>query len=406
MDLKRLGAWVVVSVVLNAVTAGAQTGAAPAAASEAQRLYETGERALGERRYADAERAYEQLRQQQPAVAEVHARLGLVYFQQSKFAAAVPALRRALELKPALPNLDALLAMSLSELGQHTEALPALARVFQQSKDPVLKRMAGLHLQRSYTALGKDSEAVGVALALSAAYPDDPEVLYHGGRIFANFAYLQTMKLARVAPGSVWLHQAAGEANESQGLYDAAIREYRQVLALAPGRPGMHFRIGRALLSGGKDGTNAGSAEPAAAAEFERELEIDPTNANAAYELGELRRKAGEFDKSIALFKQALTSDPEFKEALVGLGRVLLSAGQPAAAVPHLQKAVQLDPENIVAFFQLSQAFRALGNVAARDTALASFQRLRERKREHESALLAVPRADVTQQELEPQLPQ
>jgi tetratricopeptide (TPR) repeat protein len=406
MDVKRIGASVIVGAIVGAVTAGAQTAAQPTASSEAQRLYEAGERALGERRYADAERAYEQLRQQQPAVAEVHARLGLVYFQQGKFAAAVPALRRALELKPSLPNLDALLAMSLSELGQHTEALPALVRVFQHSKDPVLKRMAGLHLQRTYTALGKDSDAVGVALALTAAYPDDPEVLYHGGRLFANFAYLQTMRLARVAPGSVWLHQAAGEANESQGLYDAAIREYRQVLALAPTRPGMHFRIGRALLSGGKDGTNAGSAEPAAAVEFERELEIDPTNANAAYELGELRRKRGEFDKSIALFQLALGSDPDFKEALVGLGRALISAGQPAAAVPHLQKAAQLDPENAVAFFQLSQAFRALGDVAARDTALASFQRLRDRKREHESALLAPPRADVTQQELEPQLPQ
>jgi tetratricopeptide (TPR) repeat protein len=142
MDVKRIGAWVVASAVFSAAAAGAQTAAQPPAASEAQRLFETGERALGERRYADAERAYEQLRQQQPAVAEVHARLGLVYFQQGKFAAAVPALRRALELKPALPNLDALLAMSLSELGQHTEALPALVRVFQQSKDPVLKRSA------------------------------------------------------------------------------------------------------------------------------------------------------------------------------------------------------------------------------------------------------------------------
>ena len=406
MGVKRIGAWLVVSALTGAASASAQTGAQQTTASAAQRLYETGERALGERRYADAERAYEQLRQQQPAVAEVHARLGLIYFQQGKFAAAVPALRRAFELKPALPNLDALLAMSLSELGQHQEALPALGRVFQQSRDPVLKRMAGLHLQRSYTALGKDSEAVGVALALNAAYPDDPEVLYHGGRIFANFAYLQTMKLARVAPGSVWLHQAAGEANESQGLYDAAIKEYRQVLTLAPGRPGMHFRIGRALLSGGKEGTSAGSADPAAAVEFERELEIDPTNANAAYELGELRRKMGEFDKAIALFQLALKSDPDFKEALIALGRVLIGTGQPAAAVPHLQKAVQLDAENMVAFFQLSQAFRALGDVAARDAALASFQRLRDRKREHETALLAAPRADVTQQELEPQVPQ
>ena len=142
--------------------------------------------------------------------------------------------------------------MSLSELGRYDEALPAVTKAFSQSADPVLRRMAGLHLQRIYTGLGRDRDAVDVALRLSRLYPDDPEVLYHSGRLFANFAYLQTMRLATVAPDSVWLHQAAGEANESQGLYDAAIREYRQVLTAAPRRPGIHFRIGRVLLERSK----------------------------------------------------------------------------------------------------------------------------------------------------------
>src|SRR5438552_3532466 len=91
---------------------------------------------------------------------------------------------------------------------------------------------------QGYAAQGEE------ALAMSRLYAKDPEVLYHSGRLFANFAYLQTMELARVAPGSVWLHQAAGEANESQGLFDAAVREYREVLALEPRRAGIHFRIG------------------------------------------------------------------------------------------------------------------------------------------------------------------
>ena len=56
-------------------------------------------------------------------------------------------------------------------------------------------------------------------------------MLYHAGRLFGNYAYLQMVRLARIAPDSVWLHQAAGEANESQGLLDEAIREYQQVLA-------------------------------------------------------------------------------------------------------------------------------------------------------------------------------
>ena len=152
---------------------------------------------------------------------------GLIYFQQGRFAEAVAPLRRALKLNPALPNVDSLLAMSLSEIGRHDEALPALEKAFhQQSTDSALRRMAGLHLQRTYTDLGRDSNAVAVALELSKLYPDDPEVLYHTGRLFGNYAYLQMVRLARIAPDSVWLHQAAGEANESQGLLDEAIKEY------------------------------------------------------------------------------------------------------------------------------------------------------------------------------------
>lgn len=59
-------------------------------------------------------------------------------------------------------------------------------------------------------------------------------MLYHAGRILANYAYLSTVKLAEVAPDSLWLHLAAGEANESQGRWEAALQEYKAVLSLQP----------------------------------------------------------------------------------------------------------------------------------------------------------------------------
>ena len=339
-----------------------------------------GERALTEGRYPDAEKAYEALRQLTPGTAEVQARLGLIYFQQGKFAEAIAPLREAIRLKPTLPKVDALLAMSLSELGKYEEALPVLTKAFSQSADPVLRRMAGLHLQRTYTGLGRDADAVDVALRLSRLYPDDPEVLYHSGRLFANFAYLQTIRLATVAPDSVWLHQAAGEANESQGLYDAAIREYRQVLTAAPRRPGIHFRIGRVLLQRSKG--DASSPERSGDAgearkEFEAELALDPTNANAAYELAEMQRKAGELEPARALFEQAVSHYPGFEQALVGLGRTLVALGRPAEGLPHLQAALKSNPENEVAHYQAAQAYRALGNTADQEKELAEFNRLR-----------------------------
>ena len=308
------------------------SGSAVAAQQPADRaqLFQDGARALAERRYADAERAYETLRQLSPDVAEVHASLGLSYFQQRKFNEAVPALRQALKLKPALPNLPVLLAMSLSELGRFDEALPGLQKGFAQSGDPAIKRAAGLQLQRAYTGLQRDAQAVDVALQLTRLYPKDPEVLYQASRLYANFAFLTLQKLSEAAPDSVWVHLAAGEANESQGLDDGALRDYRAVLALDPRRPGVHFRLGRVLLSRSQRATSDSGDEAEALKEFQQELELDPTHANAAYEIGEIHRKAGRLDNAREYFETALKYYPEFEEALVGLGRTLLSLESPS----------------------------------------------------------------------------
>src|SRR5690348_6885900 len=93
-----------------------------------EQQYAEAQRALAEGRYSDAEEAFERLRESNPAVAEIHANLGLVYFQEKKFDQAIPELRQALKLKPSLANSAALLAMSLSELGHYAEAVPGLEK--------------------------------------------------------------------------------------------------------------------------------------------------------------------------------------------------------------------------------------------------------------------------------------
>ena len=311
-----------------------------------------------------------------------------------------------MKLKPTLPKLDVLLAMCLSELGQYREALPGLRKGFRQSSDVPLRRSTGLQLLKAYTGLEQDQDAVEVALQLSRLHPEDPEVLYHSGRLFANFAYLQTMKLSRVAPASIWMHQAAGELNESRGYLDAAIREYRDVLGLDPRRPGIHLRLGRTLLARAQQASSeaaASSSREEAMKEFEDELRVDPTNANAAYELAETYRKAGELEKAGELFELSLKHYPDFEEARIGLARVLIAQGKPELAVPHLQNAITSSPANEVSYYQLSMAYGRLGNAAEQAKALAEFQRLHGQKRDRETLAFA-PR-QVTKQELDPDAP-
>lgn len=366
-----------------------------------ERYAEQGQRALAEGRYSEAEQAFEKLRELEPGMAEVHANLGLIYFQERKFEQAVPALRQALKLKPSLNKTESLLAMSLSELGHFEEALPGLNKGFHRSPDPSIKRMSGLQLERAYTGLKRDAEAVEVALEMNRLYPDDPEVLYNNGKIYGNFAFLNIQKLAQVAPNSVWRHLAAAEAQESQGAYEQAIAEYREVLRLAPQRPGIHYRIGRTLLArfwAGHSAEDSADAEK----EFQQELQLDQSNSNAAYELGEMHRKAKQVDEAQRYFEQALSHYPGFEEAHLGLAAVLLQKNQPEQALVHAQKAAATNPENEVCWYRLSQIQGRLGNSAEQQKALAEFQRLHDQSTRQKGFDPDVAPSEVTKQEVDP----
>lgn len=362
--------------------------------------YEAAQRALTAGNYPEAQQAFEKLAATHPAMAEVHANLGLIYFEERKFDGAVPELRRALKLKPSLTNSGFILAMSLSELGQFREAVPGLEKGFR-SGNPEMKRMCGLQLERAYTGLKRDGKAVEVALELERLYPNDPEVQYHDGKIFGNFAFLTMQKLWQAAPDSVWKHQAEGEALESQGSFEAALDQYRDVLAMDPQRPGIHYRLGRILLSRSqKTGSTDDSRE--ASKEFMQELQLDPANGNAAYELAEIHRNAGQFDEAQKYFELALKQHPDFEEAHLGLAATLIRLQQPGLAQAHLQKAISLNPDNEVAWWRMAQVERLLGNSDEQKKALAEFQRLHSQSaRQQDQSRKLFLSNEVTQQQVE-----
>jgi predicted Zn-dependent protease len=261
--------------------------------------------------------------------------------------------------------------------------------------------MCGLELERAYSGLRKDSKSVEVAIELNRLYPDDPEILYQTGKVYGNFAFLTMEKLAHVAPGSIWRHLAAAEAHESQGSYTQAIQEYREVLRLEPNRPGVHYRIGRSLMGRfwqGQSRDDVAEAEK----EFEEELRSDPDNANAAYELGEMRRQSGQIDEAERFFSQALQHYPDFVEAQLGLASVLLEKKLPQQALAHAQRAATLDPENEVCWYRLAKIQRSLGNVAEQQKALAEFRRLHDIANQQKELEPVFSPREVTKQEVDP----
>ena len=366
-----------------------------------QRYSEEGQRALAAGQYDRAEQDFTALEKLSPRIAEVHASLAAIYFEQRRFSPAVEEIHQALKLKPGLTRLHSLLALSLAELGRYQEALPGLQTAFNQAPDPDVRRMCGLQLLRTYGGLHQDEKAVETALKLDHEFPSDPEILYNTGKVYGNYAFLMISKLAQDAPGSLWRHLAAAEAYESQGAGVEALSEYHAVLAMAPRRRGIHYRMGRTLLAQyhrSGNPTNLTDAQN----EFEQELQIDPDNGNATYEIAEMLRQKGNDAQAEQYFQQALSQYPDFEEAHVGLASVLMAEHEPAQAADHLHAAIALRADDEVAWYRLSQAERLLGHMSEQKDALAHFQTLHQSALEQRAKNPVTIDGEVTKQELDP----
>jgi len=316
--------------------------------------------------------ALEKLAHLTPNNPEVFANLGAVYYAQGRYPQAAEAFQRALHLNPRIPDVPLMLGFCDAELGRTHEALPILESAFRHPPNPEMGRTIGLKLVVVYTSLGQPTKALETIETLLARDPNDPEVLYRASHLYGDRA-LQTMtRLADVAPESVWKRMAFAEALEGEKRYDLAVIEYRKVIAADPNMAGVHYRVARALLLQSPDNDQARSE---ALTEFQQDLALEPRNAAAEYEIGEICRRRGEFESALDHFSRAVEMDPSVEDAQIALARTLIRLQKPKDSVSHLLAAIQLNPKNETSHFLLASAYRSLGNSAGYTNEMSLYQR-------------------------------
>ena len=274
--------------------------------------------------------------------------------------------------KPATPKPaakpSAAKSITMAQNGHCAEALPLLRAALPAVAAGDERRSAEAALVRCAMQLDRIDEAVGALRTLNREFPGDPEVLSLSAHVYSDLSLRATQELMRTAPGSPQLRQLNAETLEAQGKWDDATREYRAALAKNPDLPGIHFRIGRLLLSrpGGRD-------NPAEArAEFEAELQVNPDDALSEYVLGELDSEAGHTDTALPRFQRATKLDASFTEAWLALGQALMRLDRGPEAIAPLNTAAKQQPDNPQTHFQLANAYRMVGRTedAARELQL------------------------------------
>jgi tetratricopeptide (TPR) repeat protein len=249
-------------------------------------------------------------------------------------------------------------ALHMAEDGRCLEALPILRKAAAQPISKDAKRRVGLATIRCAMTVDKRDLVVDAVKSLNRDFPNDPEVLYISTHAYSDLAARESADLAHRAPESSQAHEMAAEALETQGNWEGAAKEYRLILQHYPDVRGIHYRLGRLLLS---QPNPPPDMPQQAQKEFQEELKIDPTNAGAEYVLGEMARQAGQWPEAIQHFSSATKLDVGFGDAFLGLGNSLLSAKRFADAIPPLQTAVKLESRNPGAHYSLATALTRAG---------------------------------------------
>jgi tetratricopeptide (TPR) repeat protein len=242
--------------------------------------------------------------------------------------------------------------------------LPVASRL---DPDSVERREAEQVLGLSLYAAGRLPEAIPYLEATRAWAAGNIELHY-----FLGLAYLQTGKVdaARDAlavtfgrrPDEAGAHLLTAQMLIRLNLDESAAGELKRALEKDGSLPHARFLLGQMALFRGRLDESA---------EWTRgELQLNPGNAMAWHQLGDVYIRKAQWDEAIAMLQRSLWINPFYSAPYLLLGQAYAKKGQPATAEGMLRRAIQYDPNNRAAHYVLAQLLQQLGR---HDEAKAEF---------------------------------
>ena len=276
-------------------------------------LITAAQEAMARNDYVAAADAYRRAVGIHPETPELWANLGLMEHQAGRYSDAIQSFQHAYRLKPSLyvPNL--FLGIDYLQTGKAEEAIPFLSRAERMnSTDP----QAPLNLGHAYVAQGNFSAAVREFTRVTRLDSKRSGAWFDRGMAYLDQVEASARKMSSEGKDSSYAKALYAESMVRQARYHEAAESYQSAIAIRPQPPCLHAELG--FLSLKQQDTAA------AAAEFKRANETDPSCPLTA--LGEARLQVESGDNSGALSKlqkiwrsdpgYLRSSAPEFTDAL------------------------------------------------------------------------------------------
>ena len=281
--------------------------------------------------------------------AESYNYLGTLYYRQGDVDKAIQAFENALKRSP-----------------HHKTAKQNLNQLFRQKAFNALKRRA---FDEATTYFEK-------AIRLDPENATTYRIMGDGYALASEFSRAITyyQKALDIAPDDaearknlVLSYSNHGVVLRNRGEWDAAIRAYRDALALQPTYQLAKTNLIDVLWQKANARRQAGRSAEAIATYLELQ-KLHPNDTDIASLLGELYLKVRDYPAAVSAFQQVYTAQPNNDQAQRNLiaayqqyAGALRNQRDYSAALVQLQKAVDLFPTNINLRVSLSQAYQHTG---------------------------------------------
>jgi tetratricopeptide (TPR) repeat protein len=330
------------------------------------------------RNYEKAAVLYGKAVKERPSWAEGWGYLASSLFRLNRYAEARKAYRHTTILTPDNGPSWAFLGLCDFELRDYRSAFDHLTK----SRRLGLGNVQGLnsnvtyHMALLWSTAGQFELGIKEAAFLADQGDDSPAVVEATGLAVLRMPIFPY----EVPAGKHDVVMTAGKAGWAQNAHhnEDAKQFYEELVSTYPNELNVHFAYAAFL---------AAQNQEAAAAEYEKEIQVNPLSVPARVQAAFLYLKMGELEKAEAHAQRATEIDPKNYAPRYLLGRVLTEMDRPADSIHELEIAARLSPSNANVHLSLAQAFQRIGKTQLAEQEMRVFKNLDEARKKQESEL-------------------
>ena len=282
---------------------------------------------------------------------------GIEHHQAGRLSQAEAAYRDVLEIQPANPDALNLLGVIAHQSGDHKRAVELIGRALKQNAGVALYHN---NIGTALRALGRNAEAakhyrraIEIEPAYAEAHSNLGNTLMDLGK--PEEAVRSYERAIELAPGAADPRTGLGGAYMALDQAELAAPQFRKAVELDPGSALAHRNLANLLE---REGDRAAARE-----HLRRATALDPTDGEAWYELGWALRENYELEEAAACLQRAASLDPDDGAARYSLGLTLKELGYPERAVEQMQAALDIDNDDPEARNSLANLYKELGQL-------------------------------------------